>query len=532
MARARVVQLMAHAITIDPGAAERQLGTVEIVGDDVLAARCFLAVVLGDFERAIVALEGPHRPSDSVLLAAVRDYVHAVCLARVPADLGAHRVDLGTPEGALVGFLLCEAAMTSGQIALTERLATDVLALSGPDDPMRTWTRLVRSRALSFLGRLDEARVECQRVLAEATGLPVTRRVAQGVAAFIDAHSGSGRGTDLGRWCERLREEVAEPSTYADSVVFLLAALAQSAAGNPTAAADVLRFGAGGPGMPLLPLVIRAYGYDVLVEAAVANAQIPDAHALLTAYDTLPVSDHPMASAARERARARLALVRTQHAASVTAATSSAELAAGVGGELYVVRANVLRALAEAASGEGAPGRHRLDDLARTAARSGSQEIHAWSVRELEAVGRRVRGFPGIGWDTLSTQQQVIARLAAQGLRNREIGEAMHLAEKTVESHVATILAALGATNRVGIGRELGGRAVDPVFGRELTARQREVAVLVAEGRSNADISRLLVISEKTVEKHVASLFVRLGVRTRAAIAACVRGATGPTPRP
>jgi len=93
---------------------------------------------------------------------------------------------------------------------------------------------------------------------------------------------------------------------------------------------------------------------------------------------------------------------------------------------------------------------------------------------------------------------------------------------------VAAILAALGATNRVGIGRELGGRTVDPVFGHDLTARQREVAMLVSDGRSNADISRLLGISEKTVEKHVAGLFDRLGVHTRASVAACVRGTPAP----
>jgi len=526
MASAWAVELMAHAVTVDPRVAEQRLPR-GADGDDLLAARSFLDVVLGNFDWAITALEGPHVPGESVLLAAVRDYVHAICLARVPTDLGAHRVDLSTPEGDLVGFLLCEAAMTSGQIALTESIAADVLAMGGPVTPMQTWTRLVRSRALSFLGRLDEARDECDRVLAESAQLPLTRRVAEAVGAFVDAHT--GRRADLGRWCEQLREDVSGPATYAESVVFLLAGLAQSAAGNPTAAADVLMFGAGGPRMPLLPLVLRAYGYDVLVEAAVANAQIPEAQVFLGELDALPVGGHPMASAARERARARLALVTTQHAASVEAATTSAELAGEVGGELYVIRANVLRTVAEAASGEGPSGRRELDDLARAAARSGSAEVHAWGVRELQAAGRSIRAFPGIGWDTLSAQQQVIARLAAQGLRNREIGESMHLAEKTVESHVAAILTALGATNRVGIGRELGGRAVDPVFGRDLTARQREVAVLVAEGRSNADIARLLGISDKTVEKHVAGLFARLGVGTRAAIAACVRGATSTT---
>jgi DNA-binding NarL/FixJ family response regulator len=43
-----------------------------------------------------------------------------------------------------------------------------------------------------------------------------------------------------------------------------------------------------------------------------------------------------------------------------------------------------------------------------------------------------------------------------------------------------------------------------------LTAREREVLGLMAEGRSNGAIARSLVISERAVEKHVGSIFTRL----------------------
>jgi serine/threonine-protein kinase PknK len=50
--------------------------------------------------------------------------------------------------------------------------------------------------------------------------------------------------------------------------------------------------------------------------------------------------------------------------------------------------------------------------------------------------------------------------------------------------------------------------ADDPLEG--LTAREREVLGLMAEGRTNAGIARRLWVTEGTVEKHVHSIFVKL----------------------
>jgi DNA-binding NarL/FixJ family response regulator len=53
-----------------------------------------------------------------------------------------------------------------------------------------------------------------------------------------------------------------------------------------------------------------------------------------------------------------------------------------------------------------------------------------------------------------------------------------------------------------------------------LKAREREVAALVAQGKTNREIAEMLVLSERTAERHVANIMARLNFNTRAQIAA------------
>ena len=56
-----------------------------------------------------------------------------------------------------------------------------------------------------------------------------------------------------------------------------------------------------------------------------------------------------------------------------------------------------------------------------------------------------------------------------------------------------------------------------------LTAREREILDLVAEGRTNAEIAELLWVSRGTVRKHLDNVYAKLGVHTRTAAAAFVQ---------
>jgi len=90
-----------------------------------------------------------------------------------------------------------------------------------------------------------------------------------------------------------------------------------------------------------------------------------------------------------------------------------------------------------------------------------------------------------------------------------------------LKDRVADVEEFTSAVRRVG----QGGSALDPtvvsqLVGRrrrddplsELTPRERDVLELMAEGRSNTGIAERLVVTERAVEKHVTSIFQKLGL--------------------
>jgi two-component system, NarL family, nitrate/nitrite response regulator NarL len=81
------------------------------------------------------------------------------------------------------------------------------------------------------------------------------------------------------------------------------------------------------------------------------------------------------------------------------------------------------------------------------------RRIAARTIQDLVA-GAGLRGEHGApGLDSLSPREEEILRLLAEGMTDREIGEALTISTRTVESHVGNILRKLDARNRAAAAR-------------------------------------------------------------------------------
>jgi non-specific serine/threonine protein kinase len=91
-----------------------------------------------------------------------------------------------------------------------------------------------------------------------------------------------------------------------------------------------------------------------------------------------------------------------------------------------------------------------------------------------------------------------------------------------------------GARRDLGVVVGLATRDVDkmpPILRGPLTKREQEIAVLVGRGLTNGQIARRLVISSRTVDTHVASIYAKLGVSSRVQFVTWL-GRQAPFPEP
>jgi DNA-binding NarL/FixJ family response regulator len=180
--------------------------------------------------------------------------------------------------------------------------------------------------------------------------------------------------------------------------------------------------------------------------------------------------------------------------------------------------------------GEAADGRAALDELAVLAARQNLPDVVLMDlvmprldgIAATKAIKEKYPAVEVVALTSFSEAERVHLAL--------EAGAAGYLLK---DAEADEIVAAISAAHR-------GEVHLDPVAARKLTQsmvspqrsamvltpREREILVLVAQGRSNRDIANVLVISERTARTHVSSVLSKLALasRTQAALWAVREG--------
>jgi DNA-binding CsgD family transcriptional regulator len=211
------------------------------------------------------------------------------------------------------------------------------------------------------------------------------------------------------------------------------------------------------------------------------------------------------------------ALLLLEHGETVAA---RAALEASLAGRDAVARVRLLRAMVEVtlACADLPAAQAAAEELRTAATRFGSAGFAAWSahadgmlalaaddpISALTALRRAETAFRA------DRQPHELARvLLLQGRAFESVGDAASSASAMAQGR--DILSRLGARVDEPRASEIDG---------PLTRREREVLALVAEGAGNREVARRLFISEKTVGRHLANVYLKIGVGTRTAAAA------------
>jgi DNA-binding NarL/FixJ family response regulator len=123
---------------------------------------------------------------------------------------------------------------------------------------------------------------------------------------------------------------------------------------------------------------------------------------------------------------------------------------------------------------------------------------------------------------TFDDDEQVYSaiRAGASGFLLKDVTPTvLHEAIRSVAAGDAVIAPAATRRLLTDLARRPGARGHRDSLG-ELTPREREVMVLVAQGLSNAEISRRLFLSPATTKTHVSRILTKVGARDRAQLVA------------
>jgi DNA-binding CsgD family transcriptional regulator len=248
--------------------------------------------------------------------------------------------------------------------------------------------------------------------------------------------------------------------------VALAAALVE--AGEPQRAIDVLTASCGGHDLALIPGVFRARSLELLTRCLLAAGRRTEAEqAAIRVQAAAAGLQLRMADAMAGRATAAVALATGDPTRAAEHAVAAALAADEIGAPVEAALARVLagRALSQL-------GQH---ERAMTELRHGADTLHACGARRYGAAA----------------DQQL-----------RSMGDHPHRRSRNVRN--------------------------GPTRVESLTARELQVAHLVVDRRTNAEIADALFLSPKTVETHIRNIFHKLDVSSRVELARTVERTEDP----
>lgn len=403
------------------------------------------------------------------------------------------------------------------------RLSTEAGAraheLGGLDIEMTA--RTLQGLALVSLGRVEEGTRLLDEGTAAATAGELHDPIAIGSCCcnMIIACERSRDFDRAGQWCEQLaafcertgqRPLLALCRAHHGTVLLVR--------GDWLAAEEELAWAAGE--LSTLRPPLAGYARARLAQLRRRQGRMPEARALAADAGT-----HLLA----RLVQAEIALDEGDAAAGLAYAERYLR---GLEGELSIERAAALELVVPAAIALGQPGAAE-DALGRLATIAAAVPTDALRAAERTAAGRiaadggdlararaafedatdlHVRG--GAPFDAAEANLELAAVLVACD-RAATAHEHALAAQTTFRDLGASSAAARAERLIAGLGRRAGADA----RGR-MTARELEVLRLVGQGLSNRQIAERLVLSEHTVHRHLANIYARLGVSSRAAAVA------------
>lgn len=321
--------------------------------------------------------------------------------------------------------------------------------------------------ALVLTGRLTEARTVIDGAVEGLQLSPnVFLSLATSSAAMVASWAGDGEAA------ERLAEEsielarLYEPGAALAAVGFSLAATLVEIGQFERAKAVAFEM-CGGADLTKAVANTKVIAYEALTRADLALGR-PEAARRWASAAAAAVRAHdlPVESAFAARAQALVLAAGGEHGPAAELAIRAAERAGAAGSPVEAARCRIIAGRSLAQAGERDRGVALLEQAEEQLAVSGALCFRDQAEKELRRLGRRVTRRSG--------------RLRpAEGLR-------------------------------------------------ALTERERELADLVARGQTNRQIAAAAFLSEKTVERHLSQIYAKLGISSRAGLAAAVAADSGP----